>query len=157
MPNGEIPELSSQLLFEMTLKVAPATAFGATPSGKRFIAYVTEGHFEGPHLKGRVLPGGGDWVIQRPDHVFQLDVRITLETDDGALIYITYRGARHGSRDVMRRIAAGQPVQADEYYFRTTPYFETASEKYSWLGGIVSVGIGRDRPGGVTYRVHQIL
>ncbi|MFY9210995.1 MAG: DUF3237 domain-containing protein [Aestuariivita sp.] len=157
MPNGEIPELSSQLLFEMTLQVAPATAFGATPSGKRFIAYVTEGHFEGPHLKGRVLPGGGDWVIQRPDHVFQLDVRITLETDDGALIYSTYRGARHGSRDVMRRIAAGQPVQADEYYFRTTPYFETASEKYSWLGGIVSVGIGRDRPGGVTYRVHQIL
>lgn len=157
MPDGKFPELSSELLFEMTLQVAPATAFGATPSGRRFVAYVTEGHFEGPRLKGRVLPGGGDWVIQRPDHVFQLDVRITLETDDGALIYTTYRGARHGSRDVMRRIAAGQPVQADEYYFRTTPYFETASEKYNWLGGIVSVGIGRDRPGGVTYRVHQIL
>lgn len=157
MSDGEIPELSSELLFEMTLQVAPATAFGATPSGKRFIAYVTDGQFEGPRLRGRVLPGGGDWVIQRPDHVFQLDVRITLETDDGALIYTTYRGARHGSRDIMRRIAAGQPVQADAYYFRTTPYFETASEKYSWLGGIVSVGIGRDRPAGVTYRVHQIL
>lgn len=157
MPDGDFPELSSELLFEMTLQVAPATAFGATPSGKRFVAYVTDGHFEGPLLRGRVLPGGGDWVIQRPDHVFQLDVRITLETDDGALIYATYRGARHGSRDVMRRIAAGQPVRADEYYFRTTPYFETASRTYSWLGGIVAVGIGQDRPGGVTYRVHRIL
>lgn len=157
MANGDFPDLSSELLFEMTLQVAPATAVGATPSGKRFIAYVTGGTFEGPRLKGRVLPGGGDWVIQRPDHVFQLDVRITLETDDGAMIYSTYRGARHGSREVMRRIASGQSVQADEYYFRTTPYFETGSEKYGWLGGIVSVGIGQDRPGGVTYRVYQII
>ena len=84
MPNSDFPDLSSELLFDMTLQVAPATAVGATPSGKRYIAYVTGGTFEGPRLKGRVLPGGGDWVIQRPDHVFQLDVRITLETDDGA-------------------------------------------------------------------------
>ena len=157
MPNSGFPELSSELLFEMTLQVAQATEIGATPSGKRYIAYVTGGTFEGPRLKGRVLPGGGDWVVQSPDHVFQLDVRITLETDDGALIYSTYRGARHGSCDVMRRIESGQPVQADEYYFRTTPYFETASKKYGWLGGIVSVGIGQDCPDGATYRVHRIL
>ena len=156
MSNDDFVNLSSEFLFEMTLQVAPAATIGVTPLGKRYIAYVTGGTFKGPRLKGRVLPGGGDWVIQRPDHVFQLDVRITLETDDGAMIFTTYRGARHGSRDVMRRIARGHPVNADEYYFRTTPYFETASEKYNWLGGIVSVGIGQDRPTGVTYRVHQI-
>ena len=67
MANGDFPDLSSELLFEMTLQVAPATAVGATPLGRRYIAYVTGGTFEGPRLKGRVLPGGGDWVIQRPD------------------------------------------------------------------------------------------
>lgn len=149
--------LKSEFLFEMSADIEPPQPVGTTPAGKRYIAYVCGGTFEGPRLKGRVLPGGGDWVLVRSDRVFQLDVRITLETDDGALIYTTYRGARHGSGDVMRRIAAGEPVRADEYYFRTTPYFETGAENYAWLNGIVAVGIGEDRPGGVTYQVHQIL
>lgn len=150
-------DLASQFLFELSIDIDAPQPVGATPAGKRYIAYVREGRFNGPQLAGRVLPGGGDWVIVRSDHVFQLDVRITLETDDGALIYTTYRGARHGSADVMRRIAAGVPVNAEEYYFRTTPYFETAAERYAWLNGIVAVGIGQDRPGGVTYQVHRIL
>lgn len=150
-------DLKSEFLFEMRLQVEPAQVIGATPAGKRYIAYVTGGTFEGPHIKGRALPGGGDWVLVRPDHVFQLDVRLTLQTDDDALIYTTYRGARHGSREVMNRIGAGEPVDVDEYYFRTTPYFETGSETYGWLNGIVSVGIGQDIPGGVIYRLYRIL
>lgn len=150
-------DLKSEFLFEMSIDIDLPQPIGATPMGKRFIAYVRGGTFKGPRLTGRVLPGGGDWVLLRSDHVFQLDVRITLETDDGALIYTTYRGARHGSGDVMHRIAAAQPVRADEYYFRTTPYFETQAERYAWLNRIVTVGIGEDRPGGVSYHVHQIL
>lgn len=150
-------ELKSDFLFEMSIDIEPPQPVGPTPAGKRYIAYVRGGRFEGPRLKGRVLPGGGDWVLVRSDRVFQLDVRITLETEDGALIYTTYRGARHGSGDVMRRIAAGEQVRAEEYYFRTTPYFETGAEDYAWLNGIVAVGIGEDRPGGVTYQVHHIL
>jgi len=149
--------LKSEFLFEMRLQVGPPQALGATPAGKRYIAYVTGGTFEGPKIRGRALPGGGDWVVVRPDRVFQLDVRLTLQTDDGALIYTTYRGARHGSREVMSKIAAGDPVDADDYYFRTTPYFETGSDRHAWLNGIVSVGIGQDIPGGVIYRVHRIL
>lgn len=149
--------LNSELLFEMSIQVGPAVSLGATPGGKRFTAPVLEGTFDGPRLRGRVLPGGGDWVILRPDRVFQLNVRITLETDDGSLIHTTYRGARHGATDVMRRVAAGERVRAEDYYFRTTPYFETASPAYAWLNGIVSVGVGEDRPHGVYYRVHQIL
>ena len=150
-------QLKSEFLFQMSAEIERPQTLGDTPAGKRYIAYVRGGTFEGPRLKGRVLAGGGDWVLVRSDRVFQLDVRLTLETDDGALIYTTYRGARHGSRDVMRRIAAGEPVLADEYYFRTTPYFETGAADYAWLNGIVAVGVGEDRPGGVTYRVHQIL
>ena len=149
--------LKSEFLFEMRLQVGAPQALGATPAGKRYIAYVTGGTFEGPKIMGRALPGGGDWVVVRPDRVFQLDVRLTLQTDDGALIYTTYRGARHGSREVMSKIAAGEPVDAGDYYFRTTPYFETGSDSYAWLNGIVSVGIGQDIPGGVIYRVHRIL
>ena len=150
-------DLNSEFLFEMSIDIDPPQPVGATPCGKRFVAYVRDGWFRGLRLSGRVLPGGGDWVLVRSDHVFQLDVRITLETEDGALIYTTYRGARHGSGDVMRRIGAGEPVRADKYYFRTTPYFETGAAGYAWLNRIVAVSVGEDRPGGVTYHVHHIL
>lgn len=150
-------DVNSEFLFEMSIDIDPPQSVGTTPMGKRYIAYVRDGWFKGPRLSGRVLPGGGDWVLVRSDHVFQLDVRITLETDDGALIYTTYGGVRHGAIDVMRRISAGEPVRADEYYFRTTPYFETAAEDYAWLNRIVAVGVGEDRPDGVTYQIHEIL
>jgi len=51
----------------------------------------------------------------------------------------------------------GEAVDPSEYYFRTTPVFETASEKYGWLNRIVAVGIGRMTPTGVGYKVYAIL
>ena len=150
-------EIQTEFLFEINLDVPSSVYLGKTPVGKRYIAGVTGGSFEGPKLRGRALAGGADWAIIRPDHVLQLDVRLTLETDDGALIYMTYRGARHGSKDVMMRLAAGETVEPSEYYFRTAPFFETGSENYAWLNGIVSAAIGQDTPGGVIYRVFQIL
>ena len=59
-------------------------------------------------------------------------MRVTLETDDGELIYMTYRGLRHGPPEVMARLAKGESVDPASYYFRTTPVFETASKKYSY-------------------------
>ncbi len=93
----------------------------------------------------------------RPDGASKLDVRTTLRTDDDHLIYMTYRGIATMSQETLQRILQGETVDPSEYYFRTTPYFETGSEKYSWLNRIVAVGYGERTQAGVSYKVYAIL
>ena len=86
-----------------------------------------------------------------------MDVRITLRTDDGCLIYMSYRGVTSITPEVIQRITRGESVDPTEYYFRTTPVFETGAEKYSWLNRIVAVGVGQRLPTAVSYMVYEIL
>jgi hypothetical protein len=151
------PELRSALLFTITIELLGMQDIGKTPSGARRIVQVKGGKFEGEELRGTILPGGGDWIVTRPDGVMLLDVRLALETDDKQLIYMTYRGMRHGPQWVMERLNKGEKVDPSEYYFRTLPWFETASEKYEWLNRILTVAIGRREPAGPVYDVFQIL
>jgi len=150
-------EIKTELLFKIVLEVPSILDLGETPYGRRRIARVGGGTFEGPKMKGRVLDGGGDWLLLRRDGVLQLDVRQTLETDDKQHIYMTYRGYRHGPKDVIDRLNRGEAVDPSLYYFRTTPWFETASEKYAWLNGICSVATGERQASGPTYYVYQVL
>ena len=133
------PELRSTLLMELALDVA-----GAHAAGPRRIIPVTGGAFRGPRLRGRVLGGGGGWRIDRPDGAGELNLRATLETDDGERIYLWWRG-------IACKPAGGPP------YVRTTPVFETASARYGWLNRLVAVGVGRDEPRRAAYRVYEIL
>ena len=152
------PEVRTSLLFTIRLQVAPTMQLlGRTPFGERRIAEVAGGTFEGPRMKGTVMPAGGDWILLRPDGIMQLDVRVTLKTDDGHLIYMTYRGHRHGPADVMERVGRGEPVDPSSYYFRTAPFFETGEGPYSWLNGIVAIGIGSREPSGPVYAVYEVL
>jgi hypothetical protein len=144
-------------LFTITLKVGKIQNLGKTPLGERRVAPVLGGRFEGPKLKGAVEEGGSDWLLVRPDGATQLDVRLTLKTDDGQLIGMTYRGYRHGPAAVIERLNRGEPVDASEYYFRTAPFFETASEKYGWLNRIVAVATGHRPPEGPVYHVFEVL
>ncbi len=138
-------DLETELLFTMTADLEEAQDVGATPHGNRRIYYVTGGVFEGPRLKGEVLPGGGDWALVRPDGAVELDVRATLRTDDGELIYTVYRGILRGSPD------------SPDFYFRTAPMYETASEKYGWINQIVAVCVGKLTATGVSYSVYEVL
>ena len=138
-------ELHSKFLFRMSADLEEAQDVGATPHGNRRIYYVTGGVFEGPAIRGEVLPGGGDWLLLRADGAGELDVRATLRTDDGHLIYTSYRG-----------ILRGRPDTPD-FYFRTAPFYETASEKYGWLNRIVAVGVGTVEPQRVSYNVFEIV
>jgi len=149
--------VQSRSLMVLRLATAAIEEVGATPHGRLSIFPIIGGSFEGERLRGRVLAGGGDWVLERGDGTRALDVRITLRTDDGHLIYVQYPGRFHGAPDVMQRIVRGEVVDASEYYFRTAPLFETASEKYGWLNGIVAIGIGRRTRQQVAYTVHAIL
>ena len=152
-----MPEIKTELLFKMTLEVPSLVDVGQTPYGHRRIARVAGGAFEGPKLKGRALDGGGDWLLLRRDGVLQLDVRVTLETDDKHLVYMTYRGLRHGPKDVIDKLNKGEAVDPSLYYFRSTPYFETGSDKYAWLNGICSVATGSRQASGPVYHVFQVL
>ena len=96
-------EIRTTHLMTLTLSVTGMQPIGATPNGNRRVGLVAGGRFEGPKLNGNVLPGGADWIIGRPDGSTTLDVRIVLETDDGAAIGMTYRGMRHGPAAVMER------------------------------------------------------
>ncbi|MBR45984.1 MAG: hypothetical protein CMM31_05825 [Rhodospirillaceae bacterium] len=150
--------IETKHLFTMPVEVeSPLQMIGQAPIGERRIAKVAGGTFEGPELNGTILPGGGDWLLLRADGSLQLDVRATLKTDDDALIYMTYRGFRHGPAEVMERLNKGEAVDPSEYYFRVAPFFETGSEKYGWLNRIVAVGTGHRLPSGPVYEIYQVL
>jgi len=110
--------MNSRLLMTLQVAVIGAQKIGAVPHGTRVTAQIAGGRFEGPQLRGRVLPGGGDWTLLRGDGVLELDLRLTLETDDGALIHTTSFGLRHGPPDVIAALARGETVDPAAYYFR---------------------------------------
>jgi hypothetical protein len=105
---------------------------------------ITGGVFEGDRLRGKVLPGGDDATLRRSDGIVELDERITLETDDGALIYMTFQGVRDDS-------VPGGP------YLRTLPRFETAEPKYSFLNRLLAVGAGEIQATGPVHEIEEIL
>jgi hypothetical protein len=150
-------DVETTLLFTVTFLTAPPQMLGKTPLGERRIVVVTGGRFEGPRLRGTVEPGGTDWILLRPDGALQLDVRLSLKTDDGALIGMSYRGYRHGPPAVIDRLNRGETVDPTEYYFRTAPLFETSAPRYDWLNRIVSIAIGHRLPQGPVYRVFEVL
>jgi hypothetical protein len=136
--------MRSRPLMTLRLSTAPTQNVGAGPHGTRLTFPITEGVFDGDRLRGKVLPGGDDWVVKRADGVLELDLRITLETDDGVLIHMTFDGIRDDR-------APGAP------YFRTLPRFETADAKYSFLNRLLAVGTGEIGADGPIHVIEELL
>jgi uncharacterized protein DUF3237 len=149
--------MNSQPLMTVRIFAAPPQKIGAIPHGMRSIVPVTGGDFEGPRLCGKVLPGGGDWLLLRSDGVLELDLRITLETDDQELIDMRFHGLRHGPAEAISALGRGEVVDPASYYFRTLPRFETSAQKYAFLNRIITVGVGETRPDGAVHRIEEIL
>jgi hypothetical protein len=153
----EMTQLRTRPLFIFLLHVEKATVIGKTPGVDRRVGVITGGRFEGERLRGKLLPGGSDWQSIRTDGTWMLDVRVVMETDDGHLIGMTYRGMRHGPPEVMDRIARGEAVSPYDYYLRAAPLFETASERYGWLNQMMTVAVGHRLPDGPVYQVFEIV
>ncbi len=99
------------------------------------------GTVKGPKISGKILPPAGDWVRVMPSGVLRLDVRLTIETDDGALIYMTYGGVVVGSKEASEALARGEVLGENGFpYFVTTPQFQTSSPKYDWLNKLQGIG-----------------
>jgi hypothetical protein len=142
--------------FEMRVQVGPPLDLGMIPAGRRRIVPILSGTFEGPGLKGRVLPGGADWQIVRADGLAELDTRYTLETDDGKLIYVQNAGIRHASPEVTAKLMAGQPVDPALVYFRTSAKFETSAPELAWMMRSLFVGTGERYPADVVIRFWKL-
>jgi glucuronate isomerase len=133
--------LNTRPLILLQLATAAIQDVGSTPRGRLFIFPILGGSFEGDRLRGKVLAGGADWATATADGVFELDLRATLEADDGALIYLTFTGVRDDGRQ----------------YLRTLPRFETAAPQYDFLNRLLAVGIGEIRPDGPVHIIEELL
>jgi hypothetical protein len=152
-----LKSVRTQQLFVMRLEVRPHIVVGPTPGGYRRTAVITGGRFEGQRLSGVVLDGGSDWQTIRGDGAITLDVRINLQTTDGAVISMAYGGVVHGPVDVMQTMAKGEAVDASSYYFRSNPLFETSATKYDWIYRVVAIGVGHRRADGPVYNIFEVL
>lgn len=137
-----MPETSLPVEYLFTMS-ASTTAPAVIP-GRRIIVGVGEGSFQGPRLRGRVDGPAGDWLELRPSGFPRLDVRLTLVTDDDALIYMTYRGV----------------IDFEGGRIRTAPLFDTSDDRYAWLNDVQAVGLGeptsRQDGTGVSYDVYAL-
>jgi hypothetical protein len=132
--------MTSQPLMLLRFDTSPTEDVGTTSNGALFIFPITGGTFEGNRLRGKVVTGG-DWVTRKADGTFELDARVTLETDDGALIYLTFSGVRDDAN----------------HYFRTVPRFETSAPKYAFLNRLLAIGVGEIRPDGPVHIIEEVL
>ena len=150
--------MNTRLLMMLQVEVATPQNLGAVPHGTRRTVPLSGGSFEGPRLRGTVVAGGStDWQVLRSDGVLETELRVTLQTDDGALISMKSCGLRHGPPEIIEAIARGETVDPATYYFRTTARFETAHPAYAFLNRIVAVASGDRRPEGPIYTVHELL
>src|SRR5262245_53746210 len=140
----EETHMRSRPLMSVRLDTAGTQNLGTGPHGTRVIFSVSGGSFEGERLRGKVLPGGADWTTKRSDGVVELDLRLTLQTDDGALISMTFAGMRDDGRP-------------ETPYFRTLPRFETAAPKYAFLNRLLAVGRGEIRAEGPVHVIEEVL
>lgn len=153
---SKIPEPKLEFLFEEKVLLEPAQELGVTTYGNRRIINIVGGTFEGPKLKGKILSGGADWQTVREDGTADIIAQYTLQTDDGALIYIVNKGIRHASPEVLERMKKGEHVDPSEYYMRTAATFEVSDEKYKWLNKIIAVASGARLKDEVVIRFYQV-
>ncbi len=152
-----LPDPSLTLVYRLEAVLGEPLDLGEVDQGHRRIVPQIGGTFQGPDLKGKLVPGvSADWQIVLPDGTALGDIRYTLQTDDGALLYVQSRSVRHGSPEVLERLGRGDDVDASEYTFRTSTQIETASSELAWLNKGVFISVGGRHAGGVIYETYLV-
>jgi len=152
-----LPDPSLTRVYRLEATLGETLDLGDLAQGRRRIVPLTGGTFTGPDLTGKLLPGSSaDWQTVLPEGTALGDIRYTLQTDDGDLLYVQSRGVRHGSADVLERLARGEDVDASEYTFRTSTQIETAAPGLEWLNKGIFIGVGGRKPGAVIYETYLV-
>ena len=142
-------------LMEMQGRIASNTNIGKTPLGRRAIGVVSGGSFSGERLSGQILTPAADWILLDEDGYGQIDVRLTLATNDGAHIYMQYTGVLEYNDKITDAFGVSGTTEFGDAYFFTQPRFETGDQRYAWLNHVVAIGEGRLLEGGFQYRIYQ--
>jgi hypothetical protein len=137
--NDQPAEPGLEYAFTITATIGAPLTGADSPLGDRLHIPITGGTVEGPALAGIVMPGGSDWPLLRRDGNSRISARYTIMADDGTPIMVENDGLRVSSAEVTARLRAGEPVDASEYYFRTTPIFEAPDGPHQWLNEAVFV------------------
>jgi len=152
-----LPDPRLTPIYRLEATLGEPIDLGDTDHGHRRIVPLTGGIFAGPAISGKLLPGASaDWQTGLPDGTAIGDIRYTLQTEGGDVLYVQGRGVRHGSADVLARLARGEDVDASEYTFRTSTHIETAAPHLDWLNKGVFVSVGGRQPGGVIYETYLV-
>ncbi|MCM3160634.1 DUF3237 domain-containing protein [Metabacillus litoralis] len=148
--------MESTFLFKANIQVANPIEVGDVGTGIRRVIPIIGGAFEGEGIKGKILSGGADYQMIRYDGVTEALAHYVIETDDGVPIYVINKGYRHGPKEIIDKIIRGEQVPDGSYYFKTTPTFETSSEKYSYLNRMIYIGEGLRGPNDVQISFYQV-
>jgi muconolactone delta-isomerase len=152
-----VPEPRLTRVYRLEVTLGEPLDLGDSARGHRRIVPQTGGRFTGPELSGNLLPGASaDWQIVTPDGTSFADIRSTLQTEGGDLLYVQSRGVRHGSAEVLARLARGEDVDASEYTFRTATHIETAAPQLDWLNKGVFISVGARQAAGVIYETYLV-
>lgn len=152
-----LPEPRLRPVYRLSATLGTPLSVGGGGEGQRRIVPLTGGTFTGPEIKGTLLPGASaDWQIVLPDGTALGDIRYTLRTDGGDLLYIRSRSIRHGSAEVLARLAAGEDVDPGEYVFRASTRIETAAPGLEKLNKGIFVTVGARRPAAVVYETYLV-
>ena len=153
----ELPAPRLTKVYRLEATVASPVDLGDVAQGRRRIVALTGGTFTGPDLEGTLVPGASaDWQIVRPDGTALGDIRYTLQTSGGDVLYVQSRSVRHGSAEVLDRLGRGEDVDPSEYTFRTSTQIETAAAALDWLNKGVFISVGGRQPGGVVYETYLV-
>jgi Protein of unknown function (DUF3237) len=154
---AQLPEPRLTLVYRLEATLGEPLDIGQTALGHRRIAPLTGGTFRGELVSGTLVPGASaDWQTILPDGTALGDIRYTLRTGAGALLYVQSRSVRHGSPEVLARLARGEDVSASEYTFRTSTQIETAAPELDWLNKGVFISVGGRQPAGVIYETYLV-
>jgi muconolactone delta-isomerase len=154
---GALPEPRLTLVFRLEATLGSPSDLGDVAQGRRRIVPLTGGTFTGPELHGSLVPGASaDWQVVRPDGTALGDIRYTLRTDRGDLLFVRSSGVRHGPPEVLARLRRGEDVDPSEYTFRLSTQIETSAPDLDWLNKGVFLGVGGRQAGGVTYETYLV-
>ena len=146
-----------EFLMRIAADVGVPMTMGGGPLGERRVVAITGGSFEGPALKGSIVPGGADWQIVRADGVLDIDARYALRTDSGALVRVVSQGYRHGPPEVLAALGRGEEVPEGRYFFRTVMRFETGDLALQWLNRTIAVASAQRKARQVLLEAWRLL
>jgi Protein of unknown function (DUF3237) len=155
--SAQLPQPQLTKVYRLEATLGEPLDVGQIAEGHRRIVPLTGGTFTGAEINGTLVPdASADWQIVLADGTAVGDIRYTLQTDGGDLLYVRSRGVRHGSAEVLARLGHGDDVDASEYTFRTATRIETAAPDLDWLNKGIFIGVGGRQPGVVIYETYLV-